>query len=495
MNMRYSLCAACVLAGLTALLAAPARSEDKQKDRPAINVPAIGSRVTIELADRTQITGKLVSQQNGQIHLFSGTKLLVIALADVSKLTPQEPSPAEKERPAKPIAAPAEPTLDGVKADPKPAAQPAQEEEDVDVQAKAPEKPADPEKAVLKNLGLGQPKNNAKRDAEALDKNANPARPAKDEKEEQEYLRLLDTALELLDTGKYAAAVQSLRRIVRSGQTQVIEKAEAAVRVKMRRSLAETMALCYMQERCEPCKGTGLVKCGDCGGAGYVTRNITRGAERLEPGTHRLEPLSNGIIDTSNTKTFARDQLCAKCRGHGFDPCVSCRGTKNRFVEPTPYERSAYADLFVNLGNQVARNSEASYGDTGRSAAPTYETRYEARLKPMLQQVWLRDTANQVKSDIQRLWRAHQYYEWALKADPTLVFRSTEKDYPLEITKIDSRLHTLYGEFGERQQVYMSNRMENRLDEMNYYEYWGHTSVNGSNQTGGDKFRYVIEDQ
>ncbi|MBI3831379.1 MAG: hypothetical protein HY291_17810 [Planctomycetes bacterium] len=480
--------AAGFLAGLLALLTYSAQGEDKHKDPPAISVPAVGSRITVELVDHSQITGKLVSQQNGQLHIFSGEKLLVIALTDVRKLTALEPS-SEKDHPAKLASAPVDPPMPQAGA----AAQPAKEEEDIEAPGQPANKPADPEKAVLGKLGLGQAKNNTKPEAVA-EKDPRPAHLAKDEKEDQELLKLLEQSVGFMDLGKYAAASQGLRRLVRSGDQPLIEKADATMRLKFHRSLAEVLTLCYMQERCDACKGTGLVACPDCGGQGYITRVIARTPnDRVDPGTHKIERTATGIVDNEGQKVFTRDQLCPKCHGHGFDPCETCRGTRNKYPEPTPFERGVFADHLTALANQLLQQKESSYGDTSRTPPPVYDTRDEARLKPMLQQVWIRDSANQVKSDILRLWRAYQYYDWALKADPSIVFRSTEKDYPQEMTKIMGRLRLLYGEFSERQQVYMSNRAESRLDELNYYENFG--KRDGQNLTGLEKFKEILTDQ
>lgn len=475
-------------------------SEEVAKIAKTLAIPATGSQIKVELIDHTTLAGKLIAQKSESVHLNTGSALLVISISDIVAITqiaPPKTADAPAVVPPSPASAPAQPdpTALAAKQEEKPSQKQAATEEDVEIPGKKTEPEVAPEKALAQKLGLGQGDGDKKAPRTTVQPNAKPEQANQAEAQGgRDWDRVLDQSVDLLETGRPIAAAQNLRQIARTGDPHVLARADTVLRARYRRSLAETLAICYMQETCADCKGSGLVVCPDCGGQGYLTRVITRRpSDKVEPGTHKLDK-ALGMTDPVECKEFMRDQLCARCRGHGFDPCETCRGTRNRFIEPTPYEKAAYADHLASLGDELLRDKESSYGDTGRTAAPTYDTREEARMKPMLQQVWLRDTANQVKSDILRLWRAQQYYAWAIKADPTLVLRSTQKNYPQEQTKILARLRLLYGEFAERQQVYMANRAENRLDELNYYEFFG-KNVNNANSVGTEKFKDILTDQ
>ena len=120
-------------------------------------------------------------------------------------------------------------------------------------------------------------------------------------------------------------------------------------------------------------------------------------------------------------------------------------------AETTPYEREHYCAYLVDQAKACLRESETSYGDTAREAKmPVVMPGGDPKIKWVIEQAWLRDSANRVKSDIMRMWRAEGFYKFALKADPTFVIRDTETDYLQELNKIALRRQHLYAELTER---------------------------------------------
>jgi hypothetical protein len=276
-----------------------------------------------------------------------------------------------------------------------------------------------------------------------------------------------DTALELIDKRAYKSAASVLRELVSKGAQDEIAKADTAARQRFNRPLAELIVMCYFNDLCPNCKGEGVIPCEVCKGCGYTVQLIASAAPPAPAGTHKVignnDP--NAAKDAAPVAVAHRKvSICEACRGYGFDCCPNCLATRLVIAEPTPFERDTYTNMLLTRANECLYANETTYGDTSRDVVPTYFARTEAKLRPMLEQVWLRDSANKCKSDIVRLTRAEGYMQAAIHADPTLVLRST-KDYLQEINKIHIRRSDLYGEFSERFQVYAENRTEHMIDE------------------------------
>jgi hypothetical protein len=269
----------------------------------------------------------------------------------------------------------------------------------------------------------------------------------------------------------YEHAVYVLRNIVTKGTQDDVSKANELSQKHFKKPLSELMVMCYLTKKCRPCNGEGVMKCEQCLGIGSMAVIMTRQkGQFLDPGTRIEQPnASAGLGSADPPMIYRKWQLCELCRGNGHERCSTCHATRLRFTQPTPYERDAYVTTLIKRGDKVLYNNEGSYADTTRETPPNYEVREEAKLKPMLQQVWLRDSIGKVKSDILRLWRAEAYYNYAMKADPTYVLRN-ERDIEDEITKIGLRRFNLYAELHERNMVYATNRTEHRLDEAEYAE-------------------------
>ncbi|HYG75655.1 MAG TPA: zinc finger-like domain-containing protein [Planctomycetota bacterium] len=282
--------------------------------------------------------------------------------------------------------------------------------------------------------------------------------------------KLFDSALLKIENQSYGLASKDLRILVTSGSKEDIARAEDYSRQTFHRSLGELMVLCYLNDLCKPCQGEGLAQCKLCSGAGYTVKWVNhQPGNAVTPGTRRGGG-SIGVQD--NASVHRRVSLCEFCRGHGFEPCKQCGGTRIETPDPTTYEREIFSAQMVKLAEETTYRSEGSYGDTYREQPPTQIPRIEQKMRPMTEQIWLRDSANKVKSDIMRLTRAEAYYQLAMKADPLLVLRPG-KYLQQELTRLKVRKHNLHGELAERFSVYATNRVERLLDEMQYSDTFG----------------------
>jgi hypothetical protein len=251
----------------------------------------------------------------------------------------------------------------------------------------------------------------------------------------------IDRALTYINTGAYRQAATALRSVVLKSSEEDVRAADALMRQKFNKPLSEVMVMCYTLSACSPCRGEGTIKCDLCMGSGYLNKNIAA------PGGGALGAVKRAVV--ANGQSRPRVSLCDKCRGNGFDICVTCSGTCQAFAEPTPYEREAYGAYMIRMATETVCTSESNYGDTGREPMPTIMPNGDANIRGVVEQVWLRDTADRVKSDVMRLWRAEGFFSMALKGDPGLAIRSP-KDLKQEINKIRLRRQTLYGELSER---------------------------------------------
>jgi hypothetical protein len=276
-----------------------------------------------------------------------------------------------------------------------------------------------------------------------------------------------DNAMDFIDKRAYKNASTVLRELVTKGNQDEIAKADSASRQRFNRPLSELIVMCYFNDLCPTCKGEGVIPCDLCKGSGYTVQMVAPGglSGPAIAGVHKAignadapAPKDNGL------PAHRKVSICEVCRGHGFDCCQNCLATRVIFADPTPFERDTYTNMLLTRANECLYANECTYGDTSRDVVPTYFARTEAKLRPMLEQVWLRDSADKCKSDIVRLTRAEGFMQAAIHADPTLVLRST-KDYLAEINKIHIRRSNLYGEFSERFQIYAMNRTEHLLDE------------------------------
>jgi hypothetical protein len=250
----------------------------------------------------------------------------------------------------------------------------------------------------------------------------------------------LDRAISFINAGAFKQASASLRNVLKTSD-ETVRAADSIIRQKYNKPLSDVLVMCYTLIPCGPCKGDGVVKCELCGGTGYLNKNV---------GT----PISGAVnavkkVLAEGGQSRPRISLCDTCRGNGFDVCATCLGTRQAFAEPTLYEREAYAAYMLRMGTETLITSESNYGDTGRESMPTIMPDGDKNLRGVVEQVWLRDTSDRVKSDITRLWRAEGFFRMALKGDPTLSFRSP-KDLNQELNKIGIRRRMLYGELSER---------------------------------------------
>ena len=248
-----------------------------------------------------------------------------------------------------------------------------------------------------------------------------------------------------IEAGNYKAAAAAFRATIATGNTDELNKAEARARQKFNnRSLPEVIVMCYATVKCPQCKGDGVLQCEDCNGTGYFLKNIT-------PPSPATSSAGVKSVQTGSTSR-PRVSLCQKCHGNGFDVCMQCLGTGIGYTEPTSYEKEAYSGYFTRMAMETMGSSENSYGDTSRENMPTTiggNSRTETNMDETIKQVWLRDSADRTKSDIIRLWRAEGFYRLSLKADPGLMIRSP-KDLNQEMIKIKIRRQNLYGELSER---------------------------------------------
>lgn len=330
----------------------------------------------------------------------------------------------------------------------------------VSEKAKAVDPQADSILAKLKNDNTGAPPEPVKVKVPGND------RPTKGTG--RDALTRFDTALDFIDKRAYKSASSVLRELVTKGTQDEIAKADSGSRQRFNRPLSELIVMCYFNDLCPNCKGEGVIPCEICKGSGYTVQLVTPAgpAQAAVAGVHK--PLGGADLgapkEAGALPAHRKVSVCEVCRGHGFDCCPTCLATRLIAADPTPYERDTYTNMLLTRANECLYANECTYGDTSRDVVPTYFARTEAKLRPMLEQVWLRDSADKCKSDIVRLTRAEGYMQAAIHADPTLVLRST-KDYLQEINKIHIRRSNLYGEFSERFQIYAMNRTEHLLDE------------------------------
>lgn len=259
-----------------------------------------------------------------------------------------------------------------------------------------------------------------------------------------------EKAVACIETGNYKKAAQLLKGVASSGVTEDITKADALVRQKFNRSLSDVIVMCYVTDKCPTCSGRGVIQCSDCNGSGYTMLNIDTPSVTDKSG--RPEYARAGPAHNNLEGARSRIQVCLKCRGQGNAFCSTCFGTGLAFNEPTPYERDAYSAYCQKLATESLSISDVNYGDTARETTLPFvqtATRTSFNMVEVMEQVWLKDSADRVKSDILRLWRAEGFYRLALKADPALMIRST-KDLTQELIKIDLRRQNLYGELSER---------------------------------------------
>jgi hypothetical protein len=294
--------------------------------------------------------------------------------------------------------------------------------------------------------------------------------------------------------GEFSSAADTLKGFVRNAAQEEVAKADKLCRDHYSRNIAQVITMCYMQINCVDCKATGVKACERCAGSGYTAAWVSWGnGGGPTPGTRKGSAATLGLKEVASGTQHRVVDVCPLCRGHGYEVCGRCLGTRLAGGQPSAYERSTYSDYLVTLANSILQKNEGDYANTGRQAPPSYAPREEAKMKPQIEQVWLRDSANQVKSDIQRLTRAEGYLMLALKVDPGLAVRSP-MDIHDELSKIGFRRAGLFSELSERQQIYAQNRVERRLDEMawadNYYTGTG-PKTNGEHA----KFQTVLGDE
>jgi len=255
----------------------------------------------------------------------------------------------------------------------------------------------------------------------------------------QEETKYFERALACIEQRDYKLAAINFKHLMAKSTDAEVAAADAACRQKFNRPLAEVMVSCYMQQGCGVCRNEGIVKCPDCNGTGYVQKNINAPDANVAAGPGRQ--VAQGR---------ARIAICARCRANAYDVCGACSGTRTTFAEPTPYERESYSQYCIRMATEALCTSEVNYGDTARESLQPVMPGGDAKLRGVVEQAWLRDTANRVKSDICRMWRAEGFYRMALRADPTLPLRYTTKDLNQELTKIGLRRQHLYAELAER---------------------------------------------
>ncbi len=253
--------------------------------------------------------------------------------------------------------------------------------------------------------------------------------------------REFDAALAFIETREYKRAAQMLRTLVGRSTEAEVARVDALSRQRFNRSLAELLVMCNVLQSCGPCKGEGTLRCDGCNGTGYQNKNIP-----VPDGN-----ANTGVKSVSNASSpRARVALCDKCRGNGYDICMGCCGTRLAQVEVTPYEREAYTNYCLRLAVECLGASEGNYADTARENLPAIMPGGDGKLRGTIEQVWIRDSLDRVRSDINRLWRAEGFYRLAMRADPALAIRYTGKDLTQELNKITLRRQHLYSEMAER---------------------------------------------
>ncbi len=247
--------------------------------------------------------------------------------------------------------------------------------------------------------------------------------------------------------GKYPDAIKNLRAFLSVASASELAQADAQAKEQFGRSLQELLVMCYATSRCSTCKGEGVMTCEDCLGSGYtMLHNLTPANAKNSMKQHPMD---------QDLGSRPRVQVCLKCRGRGTDICPQCTGTGIAFIEPTPYERDAYTAYFMKQANECLSHSETSYGDTPREEnIPAFfggetKDRTEYNLREVVEQLWIRDSADRVKSDFYRLTRAEGFFRLALKSDPANLVKSAQ-DLNQELIRLGIRRKSLEGAFAER---------------------------------------------
>ena len=261
--------------------------------------------------------------------------------------------------------------------------------------------------------------------------------------------KFVQLALDKLENGAYAGAAEDFRNLLSNGSEEELAAGESLIQERLKKPLRNIMVLCYMQIQCVPCKATGMALCERCCGSGHMVLMRTLGtggpAAAFRKGG---DTLLTGLQGSDGSK-YRFVEVCGVCKGNGYDVCTQCMGTRLGFVRPTIYEREAYANEFLRLAAEAVASGEANFGDTSREAPKEHGLTINAS-NPLLDQVYLADSAYRVKSDLMRMWRVEGYYMLALKADPMVILRA-DRNIQVEITKIRLRRINLYGELSQRQ--------------------------------------------
>jgi hypothetical protein len=430
--------------------------------------------VRLELIDKTAVSGILLRINDITLLLRTNDGDHLIERKNVRKIDPlNEPLSARIAAPAK-EAAPAAKAV-AAAAPPAEAPKPAKVIDDMpeDAPAKAAKAAPSPLLVRLNLLNKEPVKPDAKNEAEELRVSV---RAKSSRSKGREAPARLQSAINAIALRSYQSASESMRNLIAQSSDDELAIADSCCMERYGRNLADTLVMCYMQYTCSDCKSQGMKTCGHCGGAGYVTKWVASNSGGPTPGTRKGTNQMIGLLMGNSTdgNQHRSVDICSFCHSHGYDACQTCMGTRMAYAAPSAYEASAYAAQLVKLAESSLKESEGGYGGTYREAPPVFAPRDHAKMRPMTEQAWLRDSINRIKSDIMRITRAQGYYYLATKADPELVLRSNTF-ITQEITKIAVRRQNLQSEMLEREQIYAQNRTEHRLDEMawsdNYYEH------------------------
>lgn len=391
--------------------------------------------VTIEFTDQSTLTGVLMDISDVAYIIRTADGVRTIDRTRVRKLEPvvlRPPVAAEQK-----VSRPAEPAKEA-------AASP----EDIRI-AKAPELGNDlPDEELPNKRGKAAAARRelAPEDADLLrririqqEPPARVAEPVERPKVSATGAATADRAFAQIEERDYKGAALTFKQIVKTGNNEEIGKADQFSRQRFNRALPEMMVMCYAQHSCVGCRGEGVLKCNACNGTGYVNKNI---AANPNPTT--------GIKSVALSAGRARIAICESCRGNGMEVCMQCLGTRMSYPDPTVYEREAFSSYCLKLGAEALCMSEGNYGDTARESLPTVMPGGDGAIRRAVEQTWLRDSADRVKSDIFRLWRVEGFYRMALKSDPGLPLRYNAKDLSQELNKINIRRQSLYSELAER---------------------------------------------
>ncbi|MCZ7645560.1 MAG: hypothetical protein M5U26_09790 [Planctomycetota bacterium] len=279
-------------------------------------------------------------------------------------------------------------------------------------------------------------------------------------------------AMRNLQARSYALAIGDLKTLFEKGQEAEVKAADEYCRLTLSQSLPELLTFLYLSTPCQTCSAKGIATCKLCMGTGYGCRFVehVKGGGGPTPGTRRgsQKPLTFTDPETGGVEHRVVT-ICNFCRGNGYEACQTCFATRRQFHNPTPREALVYADALLKLADEVLALDETDYAKTGSDEAPAYRERDTRRMNSPLPQAWIRDSANRVKSNIMRMWRAEKYVREAMRVDPLVEIRH-KRDLIEELTRISYRRLHLIGELTERQQIYAQNRSERFLDEMNYSE-------------------------